>query len=281
MSKLTVYRYPPTSLFSHFFSILQAPTSSQPSSDKELCLLNMSPFIRRGIRMASPILLPSLKSLEKLSSRLSSDSPETERAYWVLTQFCRYLQFRLKYRRDGDFWLTVFAPWAENMITLQIRLCEIVQRESFLLENDGIPGDEQEKRPERNDELHSLNRDYWRTERIIHKNNSLLPEGPLRRAYESLQEHPEWGLLGFLTEDCAKRGGCCGRACGCCEKPRSSIRAKNRGHCTKECGCCLKARGFPLDDEDEKLCRPSFDLACKKPDSYSTALFIAYTSAHP
>lgn len=162
-------------------------------------LSSMSPLIRRGLRLASPILRPSLRILEKISTDISSNDPEAQRDYWVMTQFCRYFQSRLTYPLDGEFWLRVFAPWGQNMIKFQIRLCEIVQRESFLLETNGMLGGEQEKCPEQNDELQSRNREYWKTERLIQRLGSLLPEGPLKRAYDSLQEHPEWGLLSLVV----------------------------------------------------------------------------------
>lgn len=53
---------------------------------------------------------------------------------------------------------------------------------------------------------------------------------------------------------CAATGGCCGRECGCCEKPLGSLGSvsflglnkREIGlyvHCTAECGCCIKRNG--------------------------------------
>lgn len=54
---------------------------------------------------------------------------------------------------------------------------------------------------------------------------------------------------------CSDSGGCCGRECGCCEKPLKVIfayvlpmlglRRKKEvyGHCTAECGCCIRYKG--------------------------------------
>jgi hypothetical protein len=53
-------------------------------------------------------------------------------------------------------------------------------------------------------------------------------------------------------EACSLGGGCCGRQCGCCEKPLRQVLAPSLfrpnkrtgvyGHCTAECGCCIKYR---------------------------------------
>lgn len=57
---------------------------------------------------------------------------------------------------------------------------------------------------------------------------------------------------------CADVGGCCGRTCGCCEKPlRTYLRPKLEGatdtgievievlsHCSGECACCIRHQGF-------------------------------------
>lgn len=53
---------------------------------------------------------------------------------------------------------------------------------------------------------------------------------------------------------CAATGGCCGRECGCCEKPLDSLGSVSflgsnkreiglNAHCTAECGCCIKRNG--------------------------------------
>lgn len=65
----------------------------------------------------------------------------------------------------------------------------------------------------------------------------------------------------FERGQCAARGGCCGRTCGCCEKslheyllPGSHWQGDNlengaerekveiHGHCTVECACCIQFR---------------------------------------
>ncbi|KAL4808836.1 hypothetical protein BDV18DRAFT_133271 [Aspergillus unguis] len=64
---------------------------------------------------------------------------------------------------------------------------------------------------------------------------------------------------------CRSSGGCCGRACGCCEKPVDEYYRLNKitgkkelfklyGHCTAECVCCIKTHG--IYDPDPRLPKP-------------------------
>lgn len=60
---------------------------------------------------------------------------------------------------------------------------------------------------------------------------------------------------------CSDSGGCCGRECGCCERPLKVVikhgmsvfgpRQKKSGvygHCSAECGCCIRYKGFYKPD---------------------------------
>ncbi|KAJ0415243.1 hypothetical protein BJY00DRAFT_293754 [Aspergillus carlsbadensis] len=54
-------------------------------------------------------------------------------------------------------------------------------------------------------------------------------------------------------QDCADRGGCCARECGCCEKVLYEYPLRHQdgtmymrkvyAHCTSECGCCVITHG--------------------------------------
>ena len=69
---------------------------------------------------------------------------------------------------------------------------------------------------------------------------------------------------------CSDSGGCCGRECGCCEKPLKMVikygsslfpRLKKKtgiyGHCTAECGCCIRYKGcYKPDPWFEKESKP-------------------------
>ncbi|CAG8900334.1 unnamed protein product [Penicillium egyptiacum] len=77
--------------------------------------------------------------------------------------------------------------------------------------------------------------------------------GPLERGFELWRRNPKWYLHRVLREDCAGRGGCCGRDCGCClERKLDWDRERAAGHCTVECGCCQNARGFDLSEDEKK-----------------------------
>lgn len=70
-----------------------------------------------------------------------------------------------------------------------------------------------------------------------------LPEGPLKRSYGKIRRNPAWYLRKELVNDCVKRGGCCGRSCGCCKRrSRAGKNAKGIGHCTAFCACCEASR---------------------------------------
>lgn len=117
--------------------------------------------------------------------------------------------------------------------------------------------------------LKKLSPRYWRAHgklwTAIDRINSRSAERGLARQ----RMHIDWYLSAELREDCAKRGGCCGRTCGCCERPRIVDGLKieemhNRGHCTSACSCCLNAHGIDgnyIGDEITDLQDLHFDTA--------------------
>jgi hypothetical protein len=77
--------------------------------------------------------------------------------------------------------------------------------------------------------------------------------GYLERAFEYWRGDPRWYMHRVLREDCARRGGCCGRGCGCClDRKLELAHERGAGHCTVECGCCQEARGYELSKEEKK-----------------------------
>lgn len=70
--------------------------------------------------------------------------------------------------------------------------------------------------------------------------------------YTKLRLNPKWFMRPGMVSDCANRGGCCSRGCGCCERRLLGNREKGVGHCTTECSCCENFRGFALPDADKK-----------------------------
>ncbi|RHZ54837.1 uncharacterized protein CDV56_101464 [Aspergillus thermomutatus] len=96
------------------------------------------------------------------------------------------------------------------------------------------------------DLFQELYRDLWQLQEHM-------PSGPLRRAFLAWRSTPDWYLCDWLRRECASRGGCCGRSCGCCEKPRDTERVLNRGHCTPARSCCAQTHGETDDAFEEKL----------------------------
>lgn len=77
-----------------------------------------------------------------------------------------------------------------------------------------------------------------------------MKEFDLARRYTIKEGQPL--VWGDGTLICAVSGGCCGRDCGCCEKPLGSVLIPEYdgkvqrpfyGHCTAECGCCTESSG--------------------------------------
>lgn len=173
---------------------------------------------------------------------------------------------------------------------LDIRRRETAQREASLIDKcrqatEPITKDDdihlqQEKDRQNldqwNKELNTLNQEYWSIERLIYIQDTRCPSRPLKRAYTSFRKKPQWYLFHWLCEDCASRGGCCGRACGCCIQSRRVFRPNGHGHCTKFCDCCIRARGFELDEKQQDLCQPTFDLKTEPLNRYTLSLIYAY-----
>lgn len=81
----------------------------------------------------------------------------------------------------------------------------------------------------------------------------LVSELPLfvKNLYYRLRLDPLWYMREEMVQDCAGRGGCCSRECGCCAQRSLSERTKTRGHCTMECWCCRSFRNPSLTEEDQ------------------------------
>ena len=92
-------------------------------------------------------------------------------------------------------------------------------------------------------ELRDLNDQYLKQDKIAWMADVGGPTAALKRAFKAWRQDPDWYLCEWLRQDCAGRGGCCGRDCGCCEKARDTHRGQNRGHCTGACGCCIRTCG--------------------------------------
>ncbi|CAG7972700.1 unnamed protein product [Penicillium nalgiovense] len=133
---------------------------------------------------------------------------------------------------------------------------ELAQREETLEEKgqalrkmQNTDEDEAELR-KLDEEQKTLRKAYWYQEWKFYNWQGSIP-GLIKIAYETLRENPKWYMQKELTRDCAARGGCCGRGCGCCEK-RESTPGRNMGvgHCTTGCGCCSNFRECELTEKE-------------------------------
>ncbi|GFF30195.1 hypothetical protein IFM51744_01057 [Aspergillus udagawae] len=96
--------------------------------------------------------------------------------------------------------------------------------------------------------------------------------GPYRLFEFLIATHNEKGqTLAWekCQHDCAMRGGCYGRACGCCNQPLRELyiplsNGKRKGvvygHCTRECLCCNQFHGCYVPDAQ----LPEIDPALRK-----------------
>ncbi|KAJ5248889.1 hypothetical protein N7468_000340 [Penicillium chermesinum] len=201
-------------------------------------------------------------------------------------QLCCLYQIMGRCKRT---WPRKVGAWMNLMIKLDITIREVIQREEYLIQKSSsvlgqIKAMKEEPYSQQNldnwqDELQRLNQDYWRIDRELSLGCLCWSDTfyrPIFRAYNEVRKDPVWYLSDLLCNDCASRGGCCGRACKCCEKP-SATRSRARGHCTKECGCCIEFRGFELKKDQQKLCQPAFNLkGGLESNAYSIFLFKAY-----
>ncbi|KAL4888009.1 hypothetical protein BDV59DRAFT_211573 [Aspergillus ambiguus] len=186
-----------------------------------------------------------------------------------------------KYRPDEE--------WAKDIILMDVEMREAGQREAYLrgeveaLEDQARTGDltdnEKVQIEKWRREIEDLARQYWHLEREFYRREASCPSGPMLRGYQAWRKNPDGYLKNkFLRLDCAGRGGCCGRGCGCCGNKRfAGGREIRRGHCTVECGCCRRARGFEMSDDDKSRFKKLFDdCDIKVNQSYSNALKLAY-----
>ena len=153
-----------------------------------------------------------------------------------LAQFVHWLSFWDLPERDLEWSLT----WSDLVVLWDIGMCRAVQQEVFvqeevrslrkslaLSENDKT---ESTQLSAYEAKLDSLNREYWRLSSVLGRLEGEVPPEILSKAFKLCRTDPNWYLCLWLRQDCARRGGCCGRDCRCCEKVRTTKRRWNRVH---------------------------------------------------
>ena len=119
--------------------------------------------------------------------------------------------------------------------------------------------------------------EYDRLENDLYFKEFAMPGETLKGQYDFLREEPDWYLREGLVEDCAARGGCCARDCGCCAKrlptlPRKSI----SGHCSLACPCCNKRGGDNPASESVALMDRRFKEALESDIPFYLARLATY-----
>lgn len=99
-------------------------------------------------------------------------------------------------------------------------------------------------------ELQRIKRIYVERETNLYLKEAALPPMTLAPLYSYIRADPRWYLGKWVVSECAARGGCCGRDCGCCakrlfHKPRRSM----SGHRSLACPCCERRRGGAIDPD--------------------------------
>jgi hypothetical protein len=149
--------------------------------------------------------------------------------------------------------------WKDSFLSKSDKLNRLVQRHIDLI--DKI--DDLRKQQAQSETLKSLRQDVESTIQKI-----WLQKQDLGHLVKRLENIPEaWDFWNdffnngsadlFRHLKCGATGGCCGRQCRCCHKPRRtaageafsywSIRGGSDdvyAHCTEECGCCRQYWGF-------------------------------------
>lgn len=222
------------------------------------------------------VILKILNSLGK-DDLLWFESMLNSLGYDSLTQTIRW-KFSRTMVSGSDRLLHM--EWAQKVVEADIKTRWIAQRQEYVKEEVlalrkalGLcKDDEKEVQLEAYKvELQRLDNEYWAHSHLTWTLHEGVQSGVLTRSFRQHRSNPRWYLRTWLQEECARRGGCCGRDCECCRKEN------HRGHCTSSCGCCIRTRGFDGTDGDmNDLIGLPFDLATTNQSQYSERVYLAY-----
>jgi hypothetical protein len=198
----------------------KAPHKTKTANDVEKFVRSLE-TVRHPKDLLEPLLSTALSLDEKW------EIMDTEIQYYSISQEfnadIRKLEAELEAKNhDGLSQLVSYTQhinvaswdrdWFKDLIKEDIRMRWIVQRIAWMHSEfpDNLPWSR----------LTPLHRAYWES----HRRRWALEDGihsmTAARGFARQRKHPDWYLSEELREDCAGRGGCCGRSCGCCEKPR-------------------------------------------------------------
>lgn len=178
--------------------------------------------------------------------------------------YCIQFGLRLKYHRD----LFVEVICAEDSLRATVQRVEAVKKKVKALEKAATIENNKSQLADVEEELVQLQRKCWKQELKLYEREQMIPEWPLKQNYDLPRERRAWYMRKELVQDCADRGGCCSRSCGCCARRHlDSERKKGIGHCTLECGCCSTYRDVELSvvEKAEILGRLRDNLEDKNP----------------
>ncbi|PYI01824.1 hypothetical protein BO78DRAFT_326672 [Aspergillus sclerotiicarbonarius CBS 121057] len=187
--------------------------------------------------------------LERLEGKLE------RRGNWRQAQILRLIQLNCEDPAESDIMLL-----ALEYIRIGIKLRFYIQREVYLQAKHDILYEQLHVDPSSGnvstwvtemetyrEERRSLLETIWNLEREMQRRMITMPDGILKRIFCAHQRRDNWYLSAWLRAECAKSGGCCGRKCGCCKKPRNNKRPDHRSHCTSACLCCEEVRGYTIN----------------------------------
>lgn len=106
-------------------------------------------------------------------------------------------------------------------------------------------------------QLEELRAQFFKHEHALYKAEAML-DGIVKDDYENLRRDQQWYMREELIKDCAARGGCCSRGCGCCADRPTAKGQKGRGHCTSNCVCCVGFQGFEFPEEQKDEIKMDF-----------------------
>lgn len=227
-----------------------------------------------NIQQLAKLFLSDLNFDDKVKILISipdAPSPKERDVAWLefkledagrmqLAQVVRFVFFDDEKPNDE---LDEVMKWAFEIIRGDIKARWITQREIYLQEEVhslhkslSLSTDDEKvssRLKEYEEELQSLKKQIMDHSRQFWRLEAGAPTA-VQKSFRTCRSNPNWYLGAWLRQDCARRGGCCGRDCGCCEKARGQTHQRwNHGHCTTACGCCIRTHGIPADSVESEL----------------------------